>query len=212
MAEFFGNDFKQDRWQSAALKNGYALLGHRRYYDAIAFFLLGSSLKDAIDIAQNRLNDKQLALLIAMLYKGDDERLVLVEQYANESADPFIHSLHHWMRGAYVAAVTEFLGTSHELNDTTIYAFYRFICRHPLYTKALAIGATNEQLLTAYRQPGDLFIAATIESLLAGSPLTAYFIVTEGQVQFSTTTASTSVTTDSNEVMEKMEMETGWGD
>ena len=69
MAEFFGNDFKSERWRGAALKNGYALLGHRRYYDAIAFFLLGSSLKDAIDIALNRLQDKQLALLIAMLYK-----------------------------------------------------------------------------------------------------------------------------------------------
>ena len=150
MAEFFGNDFKSERWRGAALKNGYALLGHRRYYDAIAFFLLGSSLKDAIDIAQNRLQDKQLALLIAMLYKGDDERLNLVSQYATESADPFIHSLFHWMSGNYVAAVTEFLSNNNDVNDTTIYSFYRFICKHPLYIKALSL--EGEKPLTSYRQ------------------------------------------------------------
>ena len=50
MAEFFGKNFNEIRWRQAALKNGYALLGHRRYFDAIAFFLIGGSLKDAIDI------------------------------------------------------------------------------------------------------------------------------------------------------------------
>ena len=150
MAEFFGNDFKTERWRGAALKNGYALLGHRRYYDAIAFFLLGSSLKDAIDIALNRLQDKQLALLIAMLYKGDTERLNLVSQYANDSADPFIHSLFHWMSGSYVAAVTEFLSNNHDFNDSTIYSFYRFICKHPLYIKALSIEGWDQNFLKRF--------------------------------------------------------------
>merc|ERR1711911_41271 len=46
MADFFGHNFLEARWRQAALKNGYALLGHRRYCDAIAFFLIGGSLKD----------------------------------------------------------------------------------------------------------------------------------------------------------------------
>ena len=75
MADFFGHNFLEARWRQAALKNGYALLGHRRYYDAIAFFLIGGSLKDAIDIAQNRSQDFQLAILIAILYSGQDTKV-----------------------------------------------------------------------------------------------------------------------------------------
>ena len=63
MAEFFANDFRTDRWRQAALKNAFALLGKRRYLDAIAFFLLGGALKDALDVARNRLNDIQLGMV-----------------------------------------------------------------------------------------------------------------------------------------------------
>jgi len=71
MADFFANDFRTERWRQAALKNAFALLGKRRYFDAIAFFLLGGALKDALDVAQNRICDVQLALLIAKLYAGN---------------------------------------------------------------------------------------------------------------------------------------------
>ena len=50
MTAFFKNNFSEDRWRKAALKNAYALLGKQRFIHAAAFFLLSGSLKDALDI------------------------------------------------------------------------------------------------------------------------------------------------------------------
>jgi hypothetical protein len=72
MALFFSNDFTEDRWRKAALKNAYALLGKQRFEHAVAFFLLAGSLKDALEVCLAKLKDIQLALLIARLYDGGD--------------------------------------------------------------------------------------------------------------------------------------------
>jgi DmX-like protein len=50
MMSFFRNDFNEDRWHRAALKNAYSLLGKQRYQQAAAFFLLADSLNDALDV------------------------------------------------------------------------------------------------------------------------------------------------------------------
>lgn len=50
MADFFKNDFGEDRWRKAALKNAFALLGKQMFREAAAFFLLGDSLKDAVEV------------------------------------------------------------------------------------------------------------------------------------------------------------------
>lgn len=51
MTAFFANDFSQDRWRKAALKNAFALLGKQRFDHAAAFFLLAGSLSDAIEVS-----------------------------------------------------------------------------------------------------------------------------------------------------------------
>jgi hypothetical protein len=66
------NDFTQPRWKAAALKNAFALLGIHRYEYAAAWFLLGDSLKDAVIVCLNQLNDLQLAIAITRCYEGDD--------------------------------------------------------------------------------------------------------------------------------------------
>ena len=71
MTAFFSNDFSQDRWRNAALKNAFALLGKQRFLHAAAFFLLSGSLKDALDICIDKLDDLQLAMTIARLYEGE---------------------------------------------------------------------------------------------------------------------------------------------
>lgn len=43
--QFFANNFSEERWRKAALKNAYALLGKQRFFHAVAFFLLAGSLK-----------------------------------------------------------------------------------------------------------------------------------------------------------------------
>ena len=45
MTQFFSNNFAEERWRKAALKNAYALLGKQRFFHAVAFFLLAGSLK-----------------------------------------------------------------------------------------------------------------------------------------------------------------------
>ena len=52
MATFFKNDFHEDRWRKAALKNAFVLMGKQRFEHAAAFFLLAGSLKDAIDVSK----------------------------------------------------------------------------------------------------------------------------------------------------------------
>jgi len=72
MSLFFANDFSQERWRKAALKNAYALLGKQRFEHAAGFFLLAGSLKDALEVCLAKLKDIQLALVVARLYEGGD--------------------------------------------------------------------------------------------------------------------------------------------
>ena len=71
MTAFFKNNFTEERWRKAALKNAFALLGKQRFLHAAAFFLLSGSLKDAIEICIDKLHDLQLAMVITRLYDGD---------------------------------------------------------------------------------------------------------------------------------------------
>lgn len=54
MTQFFSNNFEENRWRKAALKNAFALLGKQRFEHAAAFFLLAGALRDAIEVRANR--------------------------------------------------------------------------------------------------------------------------------------------------------------
>ncbi len=75
MSEFFKNDFNEQKWQTASLKNAFFLLGKQRFEHAAAFFLLAGRLKDAIEVCIRNLNDLQLALVIIRLYDSDFDQL-----------------------------------------------------------------------------------------------------------------------------------------
>jgi len=77
MLKFLSNDFSEPRWRTAALKNAYALLSKQRFEYAAAFFLLGGSLKDAVNVCLNKLSDFQLAIALARVVEGNDEGPVL---------------------------------------------------------------------------------------------------------------------------------------
>ena len=66
------NNFNEERWKTAALKNAYALMGRRRFEYAAAFFLLADHLQDAVSVLSNQLGDIQLAIAVARVYEGDD--------------------------------------------------------------------------------------------------------------------------------------------
>ncbi|SCZ99406.1 BZ3501_MvSof-1269-A2-R1_Chr7-1g09217 [Microbotryum saponariae] len=74
--KFLSNDFELARWKTAARKNAFALLSKRRFgkrsaMAALAFFLLGDSLKDAVNVCLRQLDDFQLAVAISRAYEGD---------------------------------------------------------------------------------------------------------------------------------------------
>ncbi|SGZ33381.1 BQ5605_C041g11961 [Microbotryum silenes-dioicae] len=74
--KFLSNDFELARWKTAARKNAFALLSKRRFGErsaiaGLAFFLLGDSLKDAVNVCLRQLDDFQLAVAISRAYEGD---------------------------------------------------------------------------------------------------------------------------------------------
>ncbi|KAF9270044.1 WD repeat-containing protein [Marasmius fiardii PR-910] len=78
MLKFLSNDFSQPRWRTAALKNAFALLSKQRFEYAAAFFLLGGSLKDAVNVCVKQLNDFQLAVAIARIVEQGNDGPVLL--------------------------------------------------------------------------------------------------------------------------------------
>nr|NP_572302.2 Rabconnectin-3A [Drosophila melanogaster]AAF46135.3 Rabconnectin-3A [Drosophila melanogaster] len=125
MTAFFGNNFAEDRWRKAALKNAFVLLGKQRFEHAVAFFLLANSLNDAIEVCMNKLEDFQLALIIARLYEGDGEGCyyhhLLHEHILGTDAatgrcdlsrahpDPFLRSMTYWTIKKYQESLNTLL-------------------------------------------------------------------------------------------------------
>ncbi len=88
--KFLNNNFDEPRWRTAAQKNAFALLSKRRFGKrritsgrleapltklaeyAAAFFLLGGSLKDAVNVCLKNVGDWQLAVALARVVEGDD--------------------------------------------------------------------------------------------------------------------------------------------
>ncbi|XP_076053753.1 rabconnectin-3 alpha isoform X2 [Oratosquilla oratoria] len=129
MTDFFSNNFAEERWRKAALKNAFALLGKQRFEQAAGFFLLAGALKDAIEVVLNKLEDLQLAMVIIRLYEGELEstppslRLLLQEVIlgcdmngdnydpAKAHPDPFLRSTAHWVLRDYGNSLNTLLQT-----------------------------------------------------------------------------------------------------
>ncbi|KAG5878732.1 hypothetical protein JTB14_000166 [Gonioctena quinquepunctata] len=163
MTAFFSNNFSEDRWRKAALKNAYALLGKQRFDHAAAFFLLAGNLKDAVEICLNRLQDLQLAIIIVRLHKGDGQELKELlqreilgcdENGENQDLDkahpdPFLRSMALWTLREYHASLNTLLvGNAGHLNpahdeevretkeaDPNVFNFYVYLRTHPLLVR-----------------------------------------------------------------------------
>ncbi|XP_059484944.1 dmX-like protein 2 [Neocloeon triangulifer] len=130
MATFFSNNFSEDRWRKAALKNAFALLGKQRFEHAAAFFLLAGAIKDAIDVCLSKLEDFQLAMVIARLYEGELDQTppslkkLLYEEILGCNAegedynpsrahpDPFLRSMALWILKDYTGSLNTLLHTN----------------------------------------------------------------------------------------------------
>lgn len=134
MTSFFANNFAEDRWRKAALKNAFALLGKQRFEHAVAFFLLANSLNDAIEVCLTKLEDLQLALVIARLYEGEHDstppsykKLLYQEvlgcdnngnnqDLSRAHPDPFLRSMSLWILKDYSGSLNTLLLNNVGLN------------------------------------------------------------------------------------------------
>ncbi|CAF0710194.1 unnamed protein product [Brachionus calyciflorus] len=159
MSEFFKNDFNEPKWQTAALKNAFVLLGKQRFEHAAAFFLLANRLKDAIEVCLRNLNDIQLALVIIRLYcesnyeeQNNLIRDILTNEILNsKTADPFLTSMSYWFIKDYQNALNTLydidishldslktstglasLGNTKDSMISHVFNFYTFLKNHPL--------------------------------------------------------------------------------
>ncbi|KAH0501438.1 DmX-like protein 1 [Microtus ochrogaster] len=160
MTQFFGHNFEEERWRKAALKNAFSLLGKQRFEHSAAFFLLGGCLRDAIEVCLEKLNDIQLALVIARLFESEFDKSAtyksilrkkvlgigspvseLSSSNLNAHRDPFLRSMAHWILEDYSAALETLIKQPVTENEDqvlmsacnpVVFNFYNFLRTHPL--------------------------------------------------------------------------------
>ncbi|XP_029959970.1 dmX-like protein 1 isoform X2 [Salarias fasciatus] len=161
MTDFFHNNFSEDRWRKAALKNAFSLLGKQRFQHSAAFFLLAGSLKDAVEVCLEKMQDLQLALVIARLYESEFETSSTYKKILQRHVlghdrqiaahpDPFLRSMAHWVLEDYSKALDTLLvqsapssssGFMENKSDSScsvstcnpeVFNFYTYLRTHPL--------------------------------------------------------------------------------
>ncbi|XP_068586300.1 dmX-like protein 2 isoform X1 [Cebidichthys violaceus] len=160
MTQFFKNNFSEDRWRKAALKNAFSLLGKQRFEQSAAFFLLAGSLKDAIEVLMEKMEDVQLAMIVARLYEADFENSSTCQGLLSEKVlgcnrdgsgyhcsrlhpDPFLRSIAYWIMKDYTRALDTLLERIPKEDDENpdvavkacnpvVFSFYNYLRTHPL--------------------------------------------------------------------------------
>ncbi|XP_028298160.1 dmX-like protein 2 isoform X3 [Gouania willdenowi] len=160
MTQFFKNNFSENRWRKAALKNAFSLLGKQRFEQSAAFFLLAGSLKDAIEVLLEKMEDLQLAMIVARLYEADFENSSTCQGLLYEKVlgcnrdgggyhssklhpDPFLRSIAYWIIKDYTRALDTLLERIPKEDDDNpdvmvkscnpvVFSFYNYLRTHPL--------------------------------------------------------------------------------
>ncbi|XP_058485256.1 dmX-like protein 2 isoform X5 [Solea solea] len=163
MTQFFKNNFTEDRWRKAALKNAFSLLGKQRFEQSAAFFLLAGSLKDAIEVLLEKMEDLQLAMIVARLYEADFESSSTCQGLLYEKMlgcnrdgsgyhcsrlhpDPFLRSISYWIMKDYTRALDTLLERIPKEDDEhpddmvkscnpVVFSFYNYLRTHPLIVR-----------------------------------------------------------------------------
>ncbi|XP_055980835.1 dmX-like protein 1 isoform X2 [Sorex fumeus] len=160
MTQFFGHNFEDERWRKAALKNAFSLLGKQRFEHSAAFFLLAGCLRDAIEVCLEKLNDIQLALVIARLYESEfdtsatyksilHKKVLGIDSPVSElqslninvNYDPFLRSMAYWILEDYSNALETLIKQPVREDDDqvkisacnpAVFNFYNYLRTHPL--------------------------------------------------------------------------------
>ncbi|XP_030754716.1 dmX-like protein 2 isoform X2 [Sitophilus oryzae] len=204
MTKFFSNNFSEDRWRKAALKNAYALLGKQRFDHAAAFFILSGNLRDAVEICIHKINDIQLAIIITRLYEGDGPNLQKLlyqeilgcdengenQDLTRAHPDPFLRSMALWSLKDYQASLSTLLignaGTQHPAHDDeaketkeadpNVFNFYVYLRTHPLLVRQHLANYGQKSITPLERQ---LYFATAHGHFRAGCPALALEVLSK---------------------------------
>ncbi|KAG1472233.1 hypothetical protein G6F56_001663 [Rhizopus delemar] len=127
MLKFLANDFSQPRWQTAASKNAFALLGKQRFEYAAAFFLLADKLRDAVNVILKNVKDYQLAIAICRVYEGDHSPILkdIIENTviptAIQSGDRWLISMSYWMLNKQKESIRAIIVPLSQFSDKTVH-------------------------------------------------------------------------------------------
>lgn len=111
VANFLLNDFNQERWKTAAMKNAFKLLGQQDFAYACAFFLLAGDLRSAVNVCVKHMRDFNLPLVFCRLLEGDNgphlfsllEDTILPQ--AESTGDVWLASTALWLQKKYFEAL-----------------------------------------------------------------------------------------------------------
>ncbi|ORX48543.1 hypothetical protein DM01DRAFT_1117238 [Hesseltinella vesiculosa] len=145
MMSFLANDFSEQRWQRAAAKNAFVLLGKQRFEYAAAFFLLADKLKDCVNVILKHLKDYQLAIAVCRVYEGDQCPLIkeIIQKHmlpaAKETKDRWLLTIAYWLLGQYSDAIRSMIvpfaqiesaaasDAAAMVNDPTLFILYQYV-------------------------------------------------------------------------------------
>uniref|UniRef100_A0A8C7D4H2 Dmx like 1 n=1 Tax=Oncorhynchus kisutch TaxID=8019 RepID=A0A8C7D4H2_ONCKI len=197
MTTFFSNNFGEERWRRAALKNAFSLLGKQRFQHSAAFFLLAGSLKDAVEVCLEKMQDLQLALVISRLYESEFEtsstyKRILQRHVLGQDRqlpahqDPFLRSTAYWVLEDYSRALDTLLEQPAAPN--LVFNFYTYLRTHPLLlrrhfgsSEKTRVGLTAEGRMANSISLVErrLFFTAAYAHLQAGCPMLALEVLSK---------------------------------
>eukprot|EP00347_Sterkiella_histriomuscorum_P004436 403360465 len=121
--EFLLQDFSLPKIKTMASKNAMALMSKKNHILACAFFLLAGNIKDALQVALDRLSDPVLAVLIVRLMDEENSQLLMdvyQKHYVDRGekmGDPYLQNIGRWQRKEFLKSVNLFsLDTSKQNN------------------------------------------------------------------------------------------------
>uniref|UniRef100_A0A667GEJ4 Dmx like 1 n=1 Tax=Lynx canadensis TaxID=61383 RepID=A0A667GEJ4_LYNCA len=202
MTQFFGHNFEDERWRKAALKNAFSLLGKQRFEHSAAFFLLAGCVRDAIEVCLEKLNDIQLALVIARLYESEFDTSATYKSILRKKVlgidspvselnslnismhyDPFLRSMAYWILEDYSGALETLIKQPVREDDDqvmmsacnpAVFNFYNYLRTHPLLLR---------------RHFGSSDVLSTHMSLTGKSGLAGTINLSERRLFFTTASA-----------------------
>ncbi|XP_042528430.1 dmX-like protein 1 isoform X1 [Dipodomys spectabilis] len=188
MTQFFGHNFEEERWRKAALKNAFSLLGKQRFEHSAAFFLLAGCLRDAVEVCLEKLNDIQLALVIARLYESEFDKSTTYKSILRKKVlgidsrvselsssdisvhcDPFLRSMAYWILEDYSDALETLIKQPVREDDDqvlvsacnpAVFNFYNYLRTHPVLLRRHF--GSSDTFSAQLGLPGQSGLAGTI--------------------------------------------------